>query len=82
MNLVGNAIKFTNQGFITVRAAIEEQGAEQPVVKISVIDTGIGIEEEVQANLFQSFTQGDGSYDAEVRRDRARTRRSPSNLSN
>ncbi len=61
MNLVGNAIKFTNQGFITVRAAIEEQGAEQPVVKISVIDTGIGIEEEVQANLFQSFTQGDGS---------------------
>jgi signal transduction histidine kinase/CheY-like chemotaxis protein len=61
MNLVGNAIKFTNHGFITVRAAIETQIPEQPVEKITVMDTGIGIADEVQTNLFQSFTQGDGS---------------------
>lgn len=61
MNLVGNAIKFTDHGCITVHAAIEMQDAEQPIVRISVVDTGIGIVEEVQANLFQSFTQGDGS---------------------
>ena len=60
MNLVGNAVKFTDHGCITVRAVIEDQGAET-FIKISVIDSGIGIAEEMQANLFQSFTQGDGS---------------------
>ena len=61
MNLVGNAIKFTEQGSITVRGAIESRNDVRSVVTISVTDTGIGIAEDVRANLFQSFTQGDGS---------------------
>jgi len=60
MNLVGNAIKFTERGSITIRAALEEYGPE-PEIKISVTDTGIGIGEDVLPHLFQSFTQGDGS---------------------
>ena len=61
MNLVGNAIKFTDTGSVTVSAHIEGLIGDQQVLKISVADTGIGIPENVQASLFQSFTQADGS---------------------
>ena len=61
MNLVGNGIKFTDRGSIAISASIEPPGVENPMLKISVSDTGIGIADEIQKNLFQSFTQGDGS---------------------
>ena len=61
MNLVGNAIKFTDHGSITVRATLETNSSERSTVKIIVADTGIGIAEDILVNLFQSFTQGDGS---------------------
>ncbi|HEY9630728.1 MAG TPA: ATP-binding protein [Coleofasciculaceae cyanobacterium] len=66
-NLVGNAIKFTHQGEITITAEvipgkIVVQNEEKPGrVKISVADTGIGVSLEKQDKLFQSFSQVDGS---------------------
>ena len=56
MNLVGNAVKFTREGTVTVMARAEEHG-----VKISVRDTGIGIPQEALAHIFQPFEQVDGS---------------------
>jgi PAS domain S-box-containing protein len=58
LNLIGNAIKFTHKGGITVKAEVfEEKGHCQ----FSVIDTGIGISKEKQAKLFQKFVQADGT---------------------
>ncbi len=56
LNLIGNALKFTEQGEITVRAEPEEKW-----MRIMVRDTGIGIPPEKQARLFQPFVQADGS---------------------
>jgi len=55
-NLVGNAIKFTEQGSVAVLARYEGQ-----TLTLEVKDTGIGITEEQQKNLFNSFTQADNS---------------------
>ena len=55
-NLVGNAIKFTEQGSIQVTAT-----AKRNMMEIHVIDTGIGIAESKHQNIFKSFEQGDGS---------------------
>jgi signal transduction histidine kinase len=66
LNLVGNAIKFTHEGSITISAEIKSQKAqfqdhEWPgVVKVSVADTGIGVSLEKQNRLFQTFSQVDG----------------------
>lgn len=60
MNLVSNAIKFTSAGSVTVRVE-NAPDSPRPAVRVSVIDTGIGIPEHVQASLFLPFTQGDGS---------------------
>tara|TARA_B100001939_G_scaffold344845_1_gene360168 strand:+ start:33435 stop:36017 length:2583 start_codon:yes stop_codon:yes gene_type:complete len=56
LNLVGNAIKFTAEGEIIIRSE-----ATESQLSIYVIDTGIGIDEEAQINLFQPFTQADSS---------------------
>lgn len=61
-NLVGNAIKFTDQGRITVSAQKLSDGPEGiAMIEISVADTGIGIAPEEQSRVFQSFEQADGS---------------------
>src|SRR5262249_40906860 len=52
-NLVGNAVKFTDQGEVVVRAHCAAATASQVVVRFEVTDTGIGIAPEVQAHLFQ-----------------------------
>ncbi|MBI5295412.1 MAG: response regulator [Chloroflexi bacterium] len=61
VNLVGNAIKFTHQGEIVIRAEphVETDGAL--TVRFSVQDTGIGIPVERQRAIFERFTQADGS---------------------
>ena len=60
LNLVGNAIKFTEKGGVTVRAsAVVADGRAQ--VRVGVRDTGIGISKEAQAKLFGSFVQADSS---------------------
>ncbi len=58
LNLIGNAIKFTHKGSITVKVEVFE---EKGYCQFSVIDTGIGIPKEKQAKLFQKFVQIDGT---------------------
>ena len=60
-NLVGNAIKFTEKGEVTVGALIEEETEHGITVRFTVSDTGIGISDDVKKRLFQSFSQADGS---------------------
>ncbi|MGX5913664.1 response regulator [Aliidiomarina sp. Khilg15.8] len=61
VNLVSNAIKFTDEGEINVSCTLLEQSQEKVWLRISVTDTGIGMDEEQRANLFQAFTQADTS---------------------
>ena len=60
-NLVGNAIKFTEQGEVIIQATLTSKNETQWDFNCSVIDTGIGISEEKQALLFDAFTQVDAS---------------------
>jgi signal transduction histidine kinase len=61
INLIGNAIKFTARGKVTLRISLDRETDETALLRFRVTDTGIGINHETQANLFQPFTQGDGS---------------------
>ncbi|MBL8480887.1 MAG: response regulator [Rhodocyclaceae bacterium] len=61
VNLVGNALKFTEHGEVLVRAKLLEKGADQVVLQISVADTGIGIAPDKQEQIFDAFTQADTS---------------------
>ncbi len=60
-NLVGNAVKFTEKGDITVSAGVTAETAESVAVRFTVADTGVGISEEAKKRLFRSFSQADGS---------------------
>jgi PAS domain S-box-containing protein len=61
VNLVGNAIKFTERGEILVTAQVESEGEEQVRVQFTVKDTGVGIPFEKQKKVFEAFSQADGS---------------------
>jgi two-component system sensor histidine kinase RpfC len=61
VNLVGNALKFTEKGNVTVHVSAQSETAEQVRLKFSIRDTGIGIPPEAQAKIFESFTQADQS---------------------
>ena len=61
LNLIQNAIKFTYRGQVTVTAKVVSETEEKVVIKMSVQDTGIGIPEEQQEQIFQPFTQIDAS---------------------
>ena len=61
LNLLGNAIKFTEHGQVVVRASLRDLQEGQAVVRVEVSDTGPGIAPEVQARLFRPFTQADAS---------------------
>ncbi|HOW62499.1 MAG TPA: ATP-binding protein [Candidatus Contendobacter sp.] len=60
-NLLGNAVKFSEQGRITLRAQLSKVYPEAVTVQFEVEDQGIGLSNELQAKLFQTFKQGDGS---------------------
>jgi signal transduction histidine kinase/CheY-like chemotaxis protein len=61
INLVSNAIKFTEQGEVVVRVTAEAQAADAVRLHVAVIDTGIGITPEQQQVILQPFVQADGS---------------------
>jgi PAS domain S-box-containing protein len=61
LNYIGNAIKFTHQGQIIVRAKLVEETGRDCLVRFEVQDTGIGMVEEEMQNLFQAFQQADTS---------------------
>lgn len=67
INLLSNAVKFTEKGYIHVEADAAPSHAKDDdlLLEISVADTGIGIEEAMQADIFSSFTQGDDSLTRE-----------------
>ncbi len=61
LNLAGNAIKFTEHGEVVLSVSAEEREVGQLFLTLSVRDTGIGMSDEQQANLFQDFAQADES---------------------
>ena len=61
LNLLSNAIKFTDEGDILVEARRVERGAARDVIRIEVVDSGIGIAPEECGRLFGKFTQADAS---------------------
>ena len=60
-NLVGNAIKFTERGNVSIRVGVEERTPDSVLLQCAVSDTGIGIPPDRQAEVFDAFTQADGS---------------------
>lgn len=61
INLVGNAIKFTECGGVSVEVSFAESGERGGVVRFDVVDSGVGIPGELQEKLFDRFTQADTS---------------------
>ncbi len=61
VNLVGNAVKFTSSGGVTLSVYRESQGDDHVTVRFTVKDTGIGIAPERQKEIFSSFTQADNT---------------------
>ncbi|WP_420477253.1 7TM diverse intracellular signaling domain-containing protein [Noviherbaspirillum sp. ST9] len=61
INLISNAIKFTQQGKVQLRCRVVSNGSDGVELRFDVEDTGIGMSQEQQAKLFQAFTQADDS---------------------
>ncbi len=60
-NLIGNAIKFTERGEVSVQVSLQEFVSEDVIIRMDVVDTGIGISPDNIGKLFHSFSQADGS---------------------
>lgn len=61
LNLLNNAVKFTHEGEIEIRADLEERQGNRVKIHFTIRDTGIGISDEQQKKLFQAFSQADSS---------------------
>lgn len=61
MNLIGNAVKFTDDGHVLIGVDVEDRFENSVVFRVSVEDTGIGIPKDKQDHIFQKFSQADGT---------------------
>ena len=61
INLLGNAIKFTERGEVALKISLAEGTPDRPVLRFEIRDTGIGIPEKALGKLFETFTQADSS---------------------
>ncbi len=61
LNLLGNALKFTNKGSVIIKVALENEQENSVKIRFQVKDTGIGISSEYQDKIFESFSQMDAS---------------------
>src|SRR5262249_50933389 len=61
INLVANAIKFTEHGSVSVEVRLEKREAGKATLRFAIVDTGIGIRPEQSAKLFSPFVQADAS---------------------
>jgi CheY-like chemotaxis protein/HPt (histidine-containing phosphotransfer) domain-containing protein len=59
MNLVGNAVKFTERGEVVVRADVEAGHGDRALIRLAVTDTGIGMDAEAMEKIFEPFAQAD-----------------------
>ena len=62
INLIGNAVKFTDRGEIEIGVAITERDSHDGLFRFTIRDTGIGIPEPIRTQLFAPFVQADASY--------------------
>jgi PAS domain S-box-containing protein len=60
-NLIGNALKFTKRGSISVRLSALSEGGGAPMLRFAVTDTGIGIDPQAQSRIFDHFSQADST---------------------
>jgi signal transduction histidine kinase/DNA-binding response OmpR family regulator len=61
VNLLGNAVKFTDKGEVTLRVSAEEENGCSAILRFEVRDTGVGIPTDALPRIFHAFSQGDGS---------------------
>jgi|GEM_PF-6484144 len=61
ISLLGNALKFTETGQVSLHTTIEDDAGENIILRFTIADTGIGIPADRLTNLFQAFSQGDAS---------------------
>ena len=61
INLIGNAVKFTESGFVGVTVKVTKQTESQAAIMFEIVDTGIGIDESAIKTIFESFTQANDS---------------------
>jgi signal transduction histidine kinase/ActR/RegA family two-component response regulator/HPt (histidine-containing phosphotransfer) domain-containing protein/HAMP domain-containing protein len=61
LNLVGNAVKFTEEGGVRVSAAVENAASPAPMLRIDIVDSGVGIPQNKLAEIFKPFVQADAS---------------------
>ncbi len=66
MNVIGNSVKFTRDGSISVTAEVMTRDDKPPELSISVRDTGIGMDSALQSQIFDDFLTGNNSYDRDV----------------
>ncbi len=61
LNLASNAVKFTTEGEVVIRAQVDGDTADGPVVRFEVSDTGLGLDQEDRQRLFEPFSQADST---------------------
>jgi len=61
LNIIGNAVKFTNEGSVNTHVSLLASEGNKPLIRFEIRDTGIGMSEEVQEKVFEHFTQADAS---------------------